>query len=177
VGGVASPKGSNRRRVTEGFKSAWSSPGGPEASVLAYNTAMPVRMELSRILIRETSDTHTVELREAEGDRLFKIVIGINEAAAIERRLTGDKPPRPQTHELLGDVIEAMGGQIEQIYINDLRHDEYGRGTFYARLKIKQGDETLDVDSRPSDALALGVGSDTPIYVSEHVLDEVGETE
>jgi bifunctional DNase/RNase len=129
---------------------------------------MPVLMELIRVLIRETDDTHVVELKEVDGERVFPIVIGFHEAAAIERRLMGQQPPRPQTHELLADVIEQMGGSIEQVLINDLTDH-----TFYARLRVRQGDQVLDIDSRPSDAIALGVATDVPIYVEEHVLDEV----
>ncbi|MCE9591930.1 MAG: bifunctional nuclease family protein [Planctomycetes bacterium] len=138
---------------------------------------MAVRMELARVLIRETQDSHIVELREAKGGRVFPIVIGINEAAAIERRVMGQVPPRPQTHELLASIVEAMGGKIEKVVITELKHDELGRGTFYARLYIRQGDQLLDIDSRPSDAIALGVANDVPIFVAEEVLDEVCKTE
>lgn len=133
-----------------------------------WEARMEVRVELSRILIRETDDTHVVELREADGERVFPIVIGLNEAAAIERRLMGQSPPRPQTHELLADVIEQLGFELEKVIINDLRNH-----TFFARLHLRKGDELVDVDSRPSDALALGVATDVPIYVEDHVLDEV----
>lgn len=129
---------------------------------------MAVRMELARVLIRETDDTHVVELREVDGERIFPIVIGLHEAAAIERRLMGQVPPRPQTHELLSQVIQQMGGTIERVVINDLKDH-----TFYARLLIRQGEILLDVDSRPSDAIALGVATDVPIYVETHVLEEV----
>ncbi len=129
---------------------------------------MAIQMELSRILIRETDDTHVVELREINGERVFPIVIGLHEAAAIERRLMGQQPPRPQTHELLASVIEEMGGKVERVVINDLRDH-----TFYARLYVRQGNQLLDIDSRPSDAIALGVATEVPIYVEEHVLDEV----
>lgn len=129
---------------------------------------MAVQMELSRILIRETDDTHVVELREVNGERVFPIVIGLHEAAAIERRLMGQQPPRPQTHELLASVIEEMGGKVERVVINDLRDH-----TFYARLYVRQGNQLLDIDSRPSDAIALGVATEVPLYVEEHVLDEV----
>lgn len=147
---------------------------------------MSVRMELARILIRETDDTHIVELREvdadAEGARVFPIVIGLNEAAAIERRLMGQKPPRPQTHELLANVIEELGYRLDRVIINDLRHDQFGNGTFYARLHLKRAGangsgDVIDIDSRPSDAIALGIANDTPIYVEEHVLDEVCRSE
>ena len=128
---------------------------------------MAVRMELARILIRETNDSHVVELREVDGERVFPIVIGLNEAAAINRRLMGQQPPRPQTHELLASVIEALGAKIEKVVISDLKNH-----TFFARLILQQGQNTLDIDSRPSDAIALGVATDVPIYVEDHVLEE-----
>jgi len=129
---------------------------------------MPVRMELVRVLIRETDDTHVVELREVDGERIFPIVIGFHEAAAIERRLMGQTPPRPQTHELLASAIEHLGGRIERVLINDLKDH-----TFYARLLVRQGDTMRDIDARPSDAIALGVATDVPIYVENHVLEDV----
>jgi len=134
---------------------------------------MPVQMELARILIRDKDDPQVLELREVDGERIFPIVIGLQEASAIERRLLGDIPPRPQTHELLASVIEHLGGRLEQIQITDLQHDAMGNGTFFARLFIRQGDHVVDVDARPSDAIALGVAENVPIFVDEHVLEEV----
>ena len=129
---------------------------------------MAIRMELARILIRETDDTHVVELREVDGDRIFPIVIGFNEAFAIERRLMGQVPPRPQTHELLANVIEELGYSLDHVVINDLRNH-----TFFARLMLRNGEgQIVDIDSRPSDALAIGVATEAPIYVEDHVLDE-----
>ncbi len=129
---------------------------------------MPVRMELSRILIRENVDAHVVELREVDGDRVFPIVIGLNEAAAINRRLMGEEPPRPQTHELLANIITELGWKIDHIIISDL-HDH----TFFARLVLKKNGDSKDIDSRPSDAIALGIATNVPIFVAEHVLEEV----
>lgn len=129
---------------------------------------MAVQMELVRILIRETNDSHVVELREAEGERIFPIVIGLNEAAAIERRLMGQKLARPQTHELLANIIERLGATVDRVLINDL-HDH----TFFARLILQRDEEQFDIDTRPSDAIALGVATNVPIYVEEHVLEEV----
>lgn len=128
---------------------------------------MAIRMELSRILIRETDDMHIVELREVDGERVFPIVIGLNEAAAIERRLMGQQPPRPLTHELLASVIEGLDAELEKILICDLK-----KSTFFARLILRRGDKLIDIDSRPSDAIALGVAQDVPIFVAEHVLEE-----
>lgn len=139
-----------------------------------------IRMELSRILIRETGDSQVVELREAEVDeeqaRVFPIMIGLTEAAAIERRLMGQVPPRPQTHELLASVISGLGAELIEVVISDLRRDELGRGTFYAVLRLRPagGGEAVEVDCRPSDALAVAVGQDVLIFVEDHVLDEVG---
>ena len=144
---------------------------------------MAVRMELSRILIRELNDYQIIELREARngsshgasageeeegGDsRSFPIVIGLPEAQAIERRIKGIQVKRPQTHDLLANVIEAMGGELQSITITDLTEH-----TFFATLDVKKpGGEVIHIDSRPSDAIALGVAGDVPIYVEEHVLD------
>lgn len=145
---------------------------------------MAVRMELSRILIRELNDMQIIELREvgdgedepAAGDattgngsarRTFPIVIGLPEAQAIERRLKGVPIKRPQTHDLLGSVIRSFGGTLESITIHDLAEH-----TFYARLNIRGSDgKVIQVDSRPSDAIALGIANDVPILVEEHVLD------
>ncbi len=125
-------------------------------------------MELSRILIREGYESHIVELREVEGDRVFPIVIGPHEAIAIERRLMEKTLPRPQTHELLEQVIGQLGATLKKIVICDL-HDH----TFYAQLILVRGGQEIQVDSRPSDALALGASSEIPIFVAESVLEAV----
>jgi bifunctional DNase/RNase len=129
---------------------------------------MTVHMELSRIFIREMTDMQIIELTEVEGDRTFPIVIGLPEAFAIERRLKGIEIPRPQTHDLLASVIRHLGGQLKRIIINDLRD-----GTFFAKLIIDVDGEEIEVDSRPSDAIALGVSESVPIFVAETVLEQV----
>ncbi|MBC8200721.1 MAG: bifunctional nuclease family protein [Planctomycetes bacterium] len=129
---------------------------------------MSVQMELSRILIREVTDAQFIELREIGGDRTFPIVVGTTEAYAIDRRLKGIEPERPQTHELLATLIETLGGELHRISIDDLVD-----GTFFAKLYVRQGDVEHEIDSRPSDAIALGVALQVPIFVEEHVLDEV----
>jgi len=129
---------------------------------------MAVLMELSRILICELHDLQIIELREVDGERKFPILIGLAEAEAIKRRLQGIEVKRPLTHDLLARIIESFGGQLESIAISDLREH-----TFYATLNIRRADgNMIEVDSRPSDAIALGVASGVPIYVEEHVLEE-----
>ncbi|MCH8007017.1 MAG: bifunctional nuclease family protein [Planctomycetes bacterium] len=126
---------------------------------------MAVRMELSRIFIREMMDMQIIELTEVDGDRTFPIVIGLPEAFAIERRLKGIEIPRPQTHDLLASVVGHLGGRLKEIAIHDLVD-----GTFYAKLVIEQDSREIEVDARPSDAIALGVAENVPIYVAEKVL-------
>jgi hypothetical protein len=129
---------------------------------------MPVQMELNKIIIREIDDQQIIVLKEVDGEREFSIVIGVPEAYAIDRRLKGIATQRPLTHDLLANIIEEMGGTIEFIEINDLQAH-----TFFARINIKQNGNMISIDSRPSDAIALGIATTVPIYVAEHVLDEV----
>jgi bifunctional DNase/RNase len=126
---------------------------------------MSVRMELSRIFIRELSDMQIIELSEVGGERTFPIVIGLPEAFAIERRLKGTEVVRPQTHDLLASVIRALGGKLTSIEIHQL-----SQGTFFANLHVAKEGNDVVIDSRPSDAIALGVAEKVPIYVSEAVL-------
>ena len=132
-------------------------------------TCMSVQVELKRIIITDESEQQVIYLKEVTGDRTFPIVIGSNEALAIDRRLKGQPTPRPQTHELLSSVIERLEGKLERIIINDLQDH-----TFFARLVIRHNGKTIEIDSRPSDAIALGVSNNVPIFVAEHVMDEVG---
>jgi bifunctional DNase/RNase len=129
---------------------------------------MSIQMELHKIIISEMQDQQIIMLKEVDGERTFPIVIGSGEAYAIDRRLKGIPTPRPLTHDLLASVIEQLGGSIEQIEINDLENH-----TFFAKIHIRRDGKTMEVDSRPSDAIALGIATSVPIFVAEHVLDEV----
>ncbi|NLX21184.1 MAG: bifunctional nuclease family protein [Phycisphaerae bacterium] len=131
---------------------------------------MEVRMELARIVINETIEQQIIVLRERDGTRQFPIVIGLSEAYAIDRRVKGVSTPRPMTHELLASVIGHLDGELERIVVHDLRDH-----TFYAKLVIRRDGKLVEIDSRPSDAIALGVAGDTPIYVEESVLQQVCE--
>lgn len=131
---------------------------------------MPVVMELARIIISEMQDQQVIVLKEVAGERAFPIVIGSGEAYAIDRRLKGIQTPRPLTHDLLATVIESLGGELEAIEINNLQDR-----TFFARLVIRQNDRTIKIDSRPSDAIALGIATNVPILVAEHVLEEAAQ--
>lgn len=132
---------------------------------------MNVRVELARIIITETGDQQVIVLRERDGNRMFPIAIGIAEALAIDRRVKGVVLARPMTHDLLASVIEGLGGRLEKIVIDDLRDH-----TFFAKLHVVRNGDRIEVDSRPSDAIALGVATDVPIYVAEAVLNEATHT-
>ena len=131
---------------------------------------MELEAELSRIIINEMSDQQVIVLKERTGERSFPIVIGIVEIFAIDRRLKGIAPARPMTHDLLASVIENLGAQIEKIVISDLRHH-----VFYARIHLALNGRTIEIDARPSDAIALGVATDAPIYVADHVFDQAAQ--
>ncbi len=131
---------------------------------------MEMEAELSRIIINEMSDQQVIVLKERHGDRSFPIVIGIVEIFAIDRRLKGIKPARPMTHDLLASVIENLGAKIEKIVISDLRHH-----VFYATIHLSLDGRIIEIDSRPSDAIALGVASDAPIYVEDHVFEQASQ--
>ena len=131
---------------------------------------MDVEVELSRIIINETSDQQVIVLKERHGHRSFPIVIGIVEIFAIDRRLKGIKAPRPMTHDLLDSVIESLGAKIEKIVINDLSNH-----TFFAKITLSSNGQRVEIDSRPSDAIALGVATSAPIYVAEHVLEQTAQ--
>lgn len=126
---------------------------------------MEVRVDLAQIVISENREPQLIVLRERDGERHLPIVIGLTEAHAIDRRVKGVPLPRPLTHDLLGSVVEQLGAELEKIVINDIQD-----GTFFAKLVIRQAGELVEVDSRPSDAIALGVATEVPIYVEDHVL-------
>jgi bifunctional DNase/RNase len=125
-------------------------------------------MELKRIIISEVHDQQVIMLKEVEGDRSFPIVIGIFEATSIDRRIRRTPSPRPLTHDLITSVIDGLGGELQDIFISDLRDH-----TYFAKLRIRMNGEIVEVDSRPSDAIALAVTARVPIYVAEDVLGEV----
>lgn len=131
---------------------------------------MDVEVELSRIIINETSDQQIIVLKERHGQRAFPIVIGIVEIFAIDRRLKGIEPPRPMTHDLLASVIEHLGAKVERIVIDDLRNH-----TFFAKIYLTLDGRTVKVDSRPSDAIALCAAIDAPIFVADQVFDKTSQ--
>ena len=127
-------------------------------------------MELSRIIISDVNEQQVIYLREVDGERTFPILIGLFEVMSIDRRVRGEVPQRPLTHDLLKNAIEELGGEVQDVVVSSLQEH-----TYYARIRVRREGELIEIDSRPSDAIALSVHFDPhlPIYVSEDVLGEV----
>lgn len=129
---------------------------------------MPVEMQLARIIISEINENQVVFLKEVGGDRQFPILIGIFEATSIDRRVKEIERPRPLTHDLVVGIVEALGGELDSVMINELKD-----ATYFANLRVRRDGELIEIDARPSDAIAVAVTCvpPLPIYVDEAVLD------
>ncbi len=114
-----------------------------------------------------SNGAYALILKEVNGDRRLPIIIGAFEAQSIALEMEGIKPPRPLTHDLMKNIIDKMGVSLMEVIINDLRD-----GTFFAQLALDSPATNHEVDSRPSDAIALAVRYGVPIFVSETVMQE-----
>ncbi len=127
---------------------------------------------LSKIKVDETRNEQVIVLKEKEGTRFLPVVIGIAEVNAIKLKLSGIKPPRPLTHDLLISVIESLGAKLKKVVIDRLENN-----TFYAKLQLSANAKEILIDARPSDSVALALRAGVPIFVEEAVLQEAGVTE
>ncbi|MFH1382260.1 MAG: bifunctional nuclease family protein [Chloroflexota bacterium] len=128
-----------------------------------------IEMTIDSIRVSLMNYQRVVILKEKVADRYLPIWIGAAEADAIAVKLQGVNIPRPLTHDLLRSVIDALGASINSIIVNDLKND-----TFFAKIILNVDGKQMEIDSRPSDALALAVRVQVPIYVDESVLDKAG---
>jgi len=128
---------------------------------------MSVEMKIKGLMIDPVSNMPIIILKNSDGESVLPIWVGIFEANAIAMELETIASPRPMTHDLLKNVIEAMAGQIQRVVITDLKDN-----TFFATIHLAQGGETHLVDSRPSDAMALALRARAPIFVEQDVLDK-----
>lgn len=126
-----------------------------------------IPMDLSGVRVELPSNQPIVLLKEQDGERYLPIWIGAAEAAAIAFALQGIPTPRPMTHDLMKQVLEELGVEVQKVSITELRE-----GTFYAVLSLSRNGDTFEISSRPSDAIALAVRSNTPIFADAEVLDE-----
>ena len=128
-----------------------------------------IEMTIDSIRVSLMNYQRVVILKEKTAKRYLPIWIGPSEADAIAVKLQGVTVPRPLTHDLLGSVIDSLGGALDSIIVSDLKSD-----TFYAKIILNVDGQQVEIDSRPSDALALAVRTDAPIFAEEAVLDKAG---
>jgi uncharacterized protein len=128
-----------------------------------------IEMTVDSIRVSLMNYQRVVILKEKATERYLPIWIGPSEADAIAVKLQGVSVPRPLTHDLLCSIIDALGATISSIVVSDLKND-----TFFAKILLSVDGEQMEVDSRPSDALALAVRADVPIFAEEAVLEKAG---
>ena len=126
-----------------------------------------LQVEIKGLMLDPSSNVPIVILRDLRSQLFLPIWIGVFEANAIALRLEGVEPPRPMTHDLLRSLLEQLGGKVEKIVISDLKES-----TFFAMIHLRNHQGALAVDARPSDAIALALRTEAPIYVLRSVLDK-----
>ena len=129
-----------------------------------------VECELVRVIMSETRSHQIIVLKEKDGERAMRVAIGPAEAVAIHRAVSGERLPRPMTHELFGVVLDALEAEVLRAVVNDLQDK-----TFFGRLILRQNGRIHDIDSRPSDAVAIAVQKGAPIFVDEGVLQQASQ--
>lgn len=127
---------------------------------------MQIEMTIKGLMVDPITNMPIIILRDTEGQRVLPIWVGIFEANAIALQMENIATPRPMTHDLLRNVIEDLGGLVRRIVISDLKDN-----TFYALIHVETPTETLAIDARPSDAIALALRTQAPIFVDEAVID------
>ncbi len=128
-----------------------------------------IEMSVEFVRVSMQNYNRVVILKEKESERYLLIWIGPSEAESIAMRLGDVQPPRPQTHDLLRNIIESLDARVSHVLINDLNND-----TFYARRALDNNGREIEIDSRTSDAIALAVRTQVPIYAEESVLERAG---
>ena len=128
-----------------------------------------IPMEVVGVRVELPSNQPIVLLKERDGTRYLPIWIGANEATSIATAMEGVEPPRPLTHDLIQTIIGNLGAKITHIWVNDLKSD-----TFFAKICVAVNGKKMEIDSRPSDAIALAVRAQVPIYAEDTVLEQAG---
>lgn len=133
---------------------------------------MLIEMQIKGLMLDPVTNVPIVILRDLEGTRVLPIWVGPAEASAIALQIENVAPPRPMTHDLLRDVIGALGVSVSRVIISALKGS-----TFFACLELRQGADLILVDARPSDAVALAARTRAPVFVDAGVLDQAKSTE
>src|SRR5215207_234779 len=131
------------------------------------DTELELRMEIKGLMLDPSSDIPIVILKDTGSQLFLPIWIGVPEAKAIAIRIEGVELPRPMTHDLLRLVLESLGGRVEKIVISDLKDN-----TFYALIHVQRDGHAVTIDARPSDAIALALRANAPIFVLKTVMEK-----
>jgi uncharacterized protein len=126
---------------------------------------MEVEMKIRGLMVDPSTNMPVVILKDPKSETVLPIWVGLYEAQAIQLEVVKATTPRPYTHDLLKNVVLGLNAQVQRVVVSELRGD-----TFYAVIWMEQNGEIVSIDARPSDALALALRSDCPIFVSEEVL-------
>jgi bifunctional DNase/RNase len=136
-------------------------------SDLAQELRMEIRMEIKGLMLDPSSNSPIVILKDVDSQLFLPIWIGVFEANAIALRIEGLEPPRPMTHDLLRATLEQLGARVEKVVISDLQDS-----TFFARIHLLREQGEIALDARPSDAIALALRTDAPIFVLRSVMEK-----
>jgi len=128
-----------------------------------------IELQLNKIKIDETRNEQVIVFREKNGDRYLPVVIGMAEVNAIKLKLSGIKPPRPLTHDLILNLLSQLSVKLDRVVIDRLQDN-----TFYAKLHLKQNSHDVVVDARPSDSVAIALRASAPVFVEEEVIQQAG---
>ncbi len=127
---------------------------------------MQIEMVIKGLMVDPITNMPIIILRDKDGDRVLPIWVGIFEANAIALQIENVTTPRPMTHDLLRNVIEDLNAAVQKVVVSDLKEN-----TFYAQIHLRVASDSVAVDARPSDAIALALRVRAPIFVEEHVID------
>jgi bifunctional DNase/RNase len=135
-------------------------------TVVQKREVMDIEVRIRGLLMDPSTNMPIVVLKDVGSDAVMPIWVGIFEANAIALEIEKTAAPRPLTHDLTRNLVRHLNGELQRVVITELKDD-----TFYAVLWLRQGEETVAIDSRPSDAIALALRADCPIYVAETVME------
>jgi bifunctional DNase/RNase len=133
---------------------------------------MQIEMNIKGLMIDPITNMPIIILRDQEGQRILPIWVGVFEANAIALQIENVQTPRPMTHDLLKNIIDDLSAQVERIVVTELKEN-----TFYALIHLRTNGHSIEVDARPSDAIALALRTRSPIFVEEAVIQNARSVE
>jgi bifunctional DNase/RNase len=133
---------------------------------------MQIEMNIKGLMIDPITNMPIIILRDQEGQRILPIWVGVFEANAIALQIENVQTPRPMTHDLLKNIIDDLSASVERIVVTELKEN-----TFYALIHLRRNGHSIEVDARPSDAIALALRTQSPIFVEEAVIDTARSVE